>query len=67
MPKILLTQESMDRDFDLRCNDVFSLSLRTNYGRTGAMDYTSAIDYVGAWIEPAECRDRWRQGTAWTN
>lgn len=31
------------------------------------MDYTSAIDYVEAWIEPAECRDRWGQGSAWTN
>ena len=31
------------------------------------MDYTSAIDYVEAWIEPAECRDRWGQGTTWTN
>ena len=38
MPKIHLTQASREEAFERECNDVFCLSLRTNYGRTGVYD-----------------------------
>ena len=33
-----MTQASREEAFERKCNDVFCLSLRTNYGRTGVYD-----------------------------
>lgn len=39
MPKIKpLTSKSREAEFNLQCNDVFSLAVRTNKGRTGVLD-----------------------------